>query len=399
MTRADSTATDWADSWAPMGQVIYLNHGSFGRAPRVVLEAQASWTALLQRDPIDFFTRRLDGLLDHAADVMAKFVGCKSGDLTFVPNATVAMNIVAANIQLDPGDEVLLNDHEYGAVHRIWRGRCQQSGATLVTARLPQPLESKDQIVDAIFSSVTERTRLIVISHVTSPTAIVFPAEEICTRARAAGIRTCVDGPHALAMRPLNLEMLGCDYYCVSCHKWLAAAIGSGWLYVRGGLKNQLHPTTVSWGRSLSGRPFTWKDEFHWPGTFDPAAYLSTTAAIEFLGRVGLDHFRSSSHALAAEARQRLISEADAEPLSPDGPDWYGSMVTLRLPWLALRDAGVPINHPFQTALWEQFQIEVPVMQLNGRAHLRVSCHLYTKREQIDALLSAVRQLRPAHSA
>src|SRR5690606_15613751 len=130
----------------------------------------------------------------------------------------------------EPGDEVLLNDHEYGAVTRIWRGRCQQAGATLVVARLPQSIISTDQISEAIFSAVTQKTRLIVVSHVTSPTAIVFPIEEICTRARGLGIRICVDGPHALAMRPLNLETLGCDYYCVSCHKWLAAPIGSGWL-------------------------------------------------------------------------------------------------------------------------------------------------------------------------
>jgi isopenicillin-N epimerase len=399
MTRVDSTATDWANSWAPTGDAIYLNHGSFGRAPRVVLEAQARWTAKLQQNPVDFFTRRLDGLMDEAAEKMAKFVGSKPGDLSFVPNATVAMNIVAANVQLESGDEVVLNDHEYGAVARIWRGRCQQTGATLVTARIPQPIASKDQIVDAIFAAVTAKTRLIVVSHVTSPTAIVFPVEEICTRARAAGIRICVDGPHALAMRPLNLEMLGCDYYCVSCHKWLAAPIGSGWLYVRGGLKNHLHPTTVSWGRSLSGRPFSWKDEFHWPGTFDPAAHLSTSTAIEFLTGVGLDHFRSSTHALAAEARNRLISEVDAEPLTPDDIEWYGSMVTMRLPWLAVRDAGVPINHPFQAALWEKFKIEAPVMQLNGQSHIRVSCHLYTKPEHLDALISAIRQLRPAHSA
>lgn len=398
MTRADSSTTDWSDAWAPTGKVIYLNHGSFGRAPKVVQEAQAAWTARLQANPIDFFTRQLDTHFDHAAEKMARFVGCKAGDLSFVPNATVAMNIVAANVQLEPGDEVLLNDHEYGAVHRIWRGRCQQAGATLVTARIPQDLTSREQIIESIFAAVTEKTRLIVVSHVTSATALVFPVEEICARARAAGIRVCVDGPHALAMRPLNLEMLGCDYYCVSCHKWLAAGIGSGWLYVRGGLKNRLHPTTVSWGRSLSGRPFTWKDEFHWPGTFDPAAHLSTSAAIEFLSSVGLDDFRSTTHALAAEARNRLISEVDAEPLSPDSLEWYGSMVTMRLPWLATRDSGVPINHPFQTALWEQFQIEAPVMQLNGRSHIRISCHLYTKPAHIDALIEAVTQLRPAFS-
>ncbi len=392
-------ARDWGDCWDSTGDVIYLNHGSFGRAPRVVLDAQHAWTAELQRNPMDFFTRRLDGLLDTAAEKMARFAGCKPGDLTFVPNATVAMNVVAANVTLDPGDEVLLNDHEYGAVSRIWRTRCQQAQARFVTARLPDPLESPQQIVDSIFEAVTDRTRVIVISHVTSPSSLVFPVQEICLRARALGIRVCVDGPHALAMQPLNLEMLGCDYYCVSCHKWLAAPIGSGWLYVRGALKNQLHPTTLSWGRSLSGRAATWKDEFHWPGTFDPAAYLATATAIEFLTSVGLDFFRESTHALARLARQRLIAELDGAPLSPDGADWYGSMVTVRLPWVRPRDTGLSVAHPLQRALWENHRIEVPIVELNGQVHVRVSCHLYTIAAHVDALISALHALRPDHQA
>jgi isopenicillin-N epimerase len=394
MMRADSDAQDWAACWESTGDAIYLNHGSFGRAPRTVLDAQAHWTAELQRNPMDFFTRRLDGLLDTAAEKMARFVGCKAGDLVFVPNATVAMNVVAANVPLEPGDEVLLNDHEYGAVSRIWRTRCQQAGASVVTARLPDPLKSHHDIVEALFAAVTERTRLIVISQVTSPTALVFPAQEICARAHAAGIRVCIDGPHALAMRPLNLEMLGCDFYCVSCHKWLAAPIGSGWLYVRGGLKNHLHPTTLSWGRSLCGRPSTWKDEFHWPGTYDPAAYLATGAAIEFLSMVGLDTFRSTTHTLARHARERLVNELGAQPISPDGPDWYGSMVTVRLPWAKSRETGAVFAHPLQQQLWEQFRIEIPILQLNGHVHVRVSCHLYTSEDHIDRLVSGLKTLR-----
>ena len=389
-----SSARDWAECWDSSGDAVYLNHGSFGRAPRAVLEAQAGWTADLQRNPMDFFTRRLDGLFDVAAERMARFVGAKPGDLVFVPNATAGMNIVAANVTLDPGDEVLLNDHEYGAVARIWRNKCQQSRASIVTARLPEPLESPQQIVDAIFGAVTERTRLIVISHVTSPTALVFPVNEICFRARALGIRVAIDGPHALAMQAMNLEQMGCDYYCVSCHKWLAAPIGSGWLYVRGGLKNQLHPTLLSWGRSLSGRPGTWKDEFHWPGTFDPAAYLATTAAIEFLSEVGLPEFRAATHDLARHARERIIGELDGEPLSPDGIEWYGSMVTVRLPWAKLRDGGMVFAHPLQRELWEQFRIEVPILELGGRVHVRVSCHLYNTAEQVGLLVEGLRRLR-----
>jgi isopenicillin-N epimerase len=394
MTTASADDDLWAREWDSPGDAIYLNHGSFGRAPRVVLEAQARWTADLQRNPMDFFTRRLDTLLDDAATKMAQFVGCKPGDLVFVPNASAGMNIVADNSTLEPRDEVLLNDHEYGAVSRIWRRRCKETGAQVVTARLPDPLRSSESIVDAIFNSVTDRTRLIVVSHVTSPTALVLPVNEICARAHAAGIRVCIDGPHALAMRPLNLETLGCDYYCVSCHKWLAAPIGSGWLYVRGGLKNHLEPTLLSWGRSLSGRPATWKDEFHWPGTFDPAAYLSTSTAIEFLNKVGLERFRAHAHELVAEFRRRAIEELDAEPISPDGREWYGSMVTLRLPWVPAKSAGMVFLNPLQAALWERDRIEIPILELNGHVHVRLSCHLYNTREHVDRLIQALKRHR-----
>ncbi len=387
MSTGASAAPEWAPHWDSTGDTIYLNHGSFGRAPRAVLDSQFHWTRELQQNPMDFFTRRLDGLLDGAAERMARFVGCKPGDLAFVPNATAGMNIVAANTTLEPGDEVLVNDHEYGAVTRIWRRRCQEQRASLVTARIPEPLSSPAQIIEAIFSAVTGRTRMLVVSHVTSPTALVFPVRDICARAHAAGIRVCIDGPHALAMQPLNLETLGCDYYCVSCHKWLAAPIGSGWLYVRGALKNQLHPTLLSWGRSLSGRLSTWKDEFHWPGTFDPAAYLATSTAIDFLSSVGLEEFRRRTHSLAAIARQRLIAELDAQPVSPEGIEWYGSMVTLRLPWARLRDSSQNTAHPLQRQLWERFRIEVPFVELNGHVHIRVSCHLYNTADEIERLV------------
>jgi isopenicillin-N epimerase len=385
---------DWASEWDRTEGIVYLNHGSFGRAPRTVLQAQARWIGELQRDPVDFYTRRLDSLLDSAAARMASFVGCRPGDLVFVPNATVAMNIVAGNFPLEAGDEVLLNQHEYGAVQRIWRERTALAGARVVVARVPEPLTSPDEIVDALFSSITSRTRLIVVSHVTSPTALVFPVEAICARAKALGIAVCIDGPHALAMRPLNLETLGCDYYCVSCHKWLAAPIGSGWLYVRGGLKNSLRPSIVSWGRSLSGRPSTWKDEFHWPGTFDPSAWLATSSAIEFLERVGLTAFRSWTHELAQFARQRLIEKADGEPLSPDSADWYGSMVTVRLPWARPKEGAPVMAHPIQKALWDADRIEVPFFELGSHVHLRVSCHLYTRRDDIENLASALVRIR-----
>jgi len=385
---------DWSSYWSLAPGATYLNHGSFGPAPRPVIEAHHRWFKDLQQNPMEFFVRRLDFLLDEAAERLARFIGCRGKDLIFVPNSTVAMNIVAESVELQPGDEVLLNDHEYGAVMRIWRRKCEAAGAETIISRLPQPMDSPDGIVEALFARVTDRTRLIVISHVTSPTATVLPVEEICRLARARGVPVCVDGPHALAMRPLSLSELGCEFYCASCHKWLSAPFGSGFLYVRGERKSQLNPPILSWGRSLSGRPAHWKDEFHWFGTYQPAAFLSIPAAIEFLERVGLERFREGTHALVRSARERLIEELDGEPLTADDIAWCGSMTTVRLPWVIQRSTHPGIPHPLQRSLAEEFRIEAPIVEWNDAVHIRVSCHLYNTPEHVDRLIDALMALR-----
>lgn len=380
-------------SWSLSEGVAYLNHGSFGPAPGPVLDAQARWTAELQKNPMEFYVRRLDGLLDDAAERLARFVGCQGKDLIFVPNATVGMNIVAENVDLQAGDEVLLNDHEYGAVLRIWRRRCDAAKAQVVVAKVPTNVASPDEIVESIFARVTDRTKLIVVSHVTSPTATVFPVEAICARARQRRISVCIDGPHAIAMRPFSLTEIGCDYYCASCHKWLSAPFGSGFLYVAGRHKSELKPPILSWGRSLGGRPSTWKDEFHWFGTYQPAAFLAIPAAIEFLEQYGLTRFREHTHSLARFARERIIQALDGEPLTQDNTAFYGSMVTMRLPWIRERSKpGVP--HPIQQTLAIEHQIEAPIVEWNDAMHVRVSCHLYNTEEHVERLLSALKKIR-----
>lgn len=385
----------WMGEWTLEPGVTYLNHGSFGPSPDCVRRAREEWLAALERQPMDFLVRRLEPLLDDAAGKLAAFVGCRGDDLVFVPNATTGMNIVADTIELEAGDEVLLTDHEYGAVVRIWGKRCGRVGAKCVTARLPLPLESHDAVVDAIFNCVTDQTRLIVVSHVTSQTAAIFPIAEICTRARAARIPVCVDGPHAVAMTPLRLSDLGCDFYAASCHKWLSGPFGSGFLYVAPRWRGKLEPGVTSWGKSLSGRDASWRDEFYWPGTYDPTPFLTLPAAIEFLHRVGLEEFRARTHALARYARQAVAGFSGGTPFVPDDPAWYGSMITVPLPNVPRSDAWPGKPHPLQVALWEKFQIEAPVFEWKQTLCLRVSCHLYNRPEDVERLIDALRQLAP----
>lgn len=383
----------WRSAWSLPDGVTYLNHGSFGPAPDAVIAARDRWFAELERQPMNFLVRRLETVLDEAAGVLGRLVGCRGDDLIFVPNATTGMNIVVENSDLQPDDEVLLTDHEYGAVVRIWGRACAKAGAKVVTARLPFPQRSREELVERLFERVTDRTRLIVASHVTSQTATIFPLEEICRRAQERGVAVCVDGPHAVAQVPLNLSQLGCDYYAASCHKWLSAPLGTGFLYVRGRHKSGLQPVVTSWGRSISGRDASWKDEFHWSGTYDPSSYLAIADAVRFLEQIGIEAFRSQTHALARLARERVAAVTGGEALTPDSTDWYGSMVTVTLPNVPRSDAWPGLPHPLQAALWEQFQIEVPVFEWQERLCLRVSCHLYNSPADIDRLVGALGQL------
>ena len=378
--------------WSMPDDVIYLNHGSFGPSPRVVQAARGEWSDRLEAEPMDFFVRQMDQHLDRAADRLGRFIGADGKDLIFVDNATFGMNIVAENIPLQPDDEVLITDHEYGAVLRIWQHKCKQTSAKMVVKSLPFPMKSDDEIVSALMEGVSEKTKLIVASHVTSPTAVIFPVEKICRAAKQNGIPVCIDGPHAVAMIPLNLQQLGCDFYAASCHKWLSAPFGSGFLYVFPRHQQNLKPIVTSWGGSLSGRPKNWKDEFTWSGTRDPAAFLAIPAAIDFLEEHGLQKFREQTHSLAQYARQRITELAGTEAFVPDSPDWYGSMITLPIPASDDPPPEGGQRDPLQNILWDEYKIEVPIIHWKGHRFVRVSCHLYNSQKEIDRLVNALKE-------
>lgn len=380
-----------SDEWSFPEGVIYLNHGSFGPSPRCVREARQAWTETLERQPMDFYLRRMETELDRAAENVGAFVGADANDLLFCDNATVAMNIVANSFPLQAGDEVLFTDQEYGAVLRIWRRACERAQAKAVVQPMSRPITSADEQVAALISGVTERTKLIVVSHITSQTAVILPVEAICREAAKRGIPVCVDGPHALATVDVHLRRLGCDFYCASGHKWLSAPFGSGFLFVAKRWQQKLSPPVMSWGGSVSGRPAHWQDEFRWLGTRDPAPFLTMPTAIEFLERDGLEKFREQTHELAKYARQRIIELTGLEPPIPDSREWYGSMIAMPIPV----DGPAPkqgIRDQLQTPLWEKFGIEIPIIHWRGERLIRVSCHLYNTREHIDQLIDALRE-------
>jgi len=375
-----------ARHWSFTPGVTFLNHGSFGAVPRPVMQTRQELLAQLNRDPVHFFFRVMQPQMEAARHRLGSFLNAHGDDLVFVENATMAMNAVARSVRLAPGDEVLTTDHEYGAVMRIWHRACERAGARLVVQPLPCPLDDADACVAALYAGAGPRTRLVFFSHVTAPTAAILPAAALCRAARERGLPVCIDGPHALGATPVDLTALDCDYYTASCHKWLLAPVSVGMLYVHPRAQSSIEPAVVSWGRTLGYEDSpSWRDEFNWSGTRDATPVLCLPAGLDFLESIGVEAFRRRTHYLAQRARREIEALTGLSPVAPDDVRWYGSMTALPVP----ADDGPRL----QAALWEQFQIEVPVFEWHGRRMVRVSCQMYTAPRDIERLVQALGRL------
>ncbi|MGE5139808.1 MAG: aminotransferase class V-fold PLP-dependent enzyme [Rudaea sp.] len=368
--------------------VIFLNHGSFGATPRPVFQEYQRWQLELERQPVEFLGRQFEGLMARARSVLADYVQAGPDELVYVPNATTGLNVVARSLALQPGDEVLATDHEYGALDRTWRFICAKRGAVYRQVPVPVPVTTHADFVERFWSSVTPRTRAIFLSHITSPTALIFPVKEICRRAREAGIISIVDGAHALGQIPLDLSDLGADFYSSNAHKWLLAPKGSAFLYARRERQYLVEPLVVSWGWK-SERPSKSRfiDEQEWQGTRDIAAYLSVPAALEFTREHDWDRVREECHDLACYARRQVSALTGLEPLSPDAPEWFAQMLSLPLP---------PCDgEALKARLYDEFRIEVPIITWNNHQLIRISVQAYNIKDDVDALNGALRSLLP----
>ncbi len=309
----------FASHWQLRPDLDFLNHGSFGAAPTIVLEAQRRLQDALERDPIRFLApeRELEPKLDHVRAVLSELVVAPASDLAFVRNATDGVNAVLRSMSLDEGDEIVITNHGYNACNNAAQFAAARRGARIRVAKIPFPLAHSDQVVRAIETEFSDRTRLLLVDHVTSPTGLVFPIEKIISSAHAAGIRVLVDGAHAPGMVPLDLQTLDADYYTANHHKWLCAPKASGFLYVRGELQDEVRPTVIS---HAANRPRPYRSrflaEFDWNGTFDPTPLLSVPDAIEFLGSLfhgGINELMSANRQLALEARRVLCDALQIE--------------------------------------------------------------------------------------
>ncbi|MBC24047.1 MAG: aminotransferase, partial [Phycisphaerae bacterium] len=282
-------------------EIHFLNHGSFGALPRSVQEAQDHWRARIEAHPIKLLGRECPDLLKEALGPVADLVGARRDELCFVTNATEGINALLRSMEFAPGDELLTTNHVYNAIRQAMKYRARETGGSYVEVDVPLPIASEQQILDVIMSAVTDRTRLLIIDHITSPTAIVFPIEQLVSMARQRGIRIIIDGAHGPGMVPLELDSLGADAYVANLHKWICAPKGCAFMWVAPEHQGSVHPATIS--HYLDDGYF---DEFSWQGTRDITAWLSAPAAIEFISQWGLQDLMDRNHQMAAWAHQML---------------------------------------------------------------------------------------------
>ena len=369
-TRADFLIRD---------DIVFLNHGSFGACPRPVFERYQAWQLELERQPIEFLLRKRPALMADARARVAEYLNVCADDIVFVTNATTGVNLALRSLRLGAGDEILTSTHEYGAVNRLLDFVAMRTGAGVIKHEAQLPYTSDEAFIDAFFADASERTKVIVLSHITSPSALIFPVAGICRRARELGIVTIIDGAHAPGQLPLDLAAIGADMYSGNFHKWLCAPKGTGFLHVRAEHHGLIEPLVISHGW-VDGSGFVERNE--WDGTRDIAPYLTVPAAIDYQRQNNWDEVRARCHRLAAEAQSRLCDRYGLPPLSRDQ---FAQMVTILLPDC---DASA-----VKTRLYDEYRIEVPVGKHRGICAVRVSVQAYNSPDDIDRLIEALQAL------
>jgi isopenicillin-N epimerase len=395
--------------WPLDPEVIYLNHGAYGACPMPVLRAQDEWRSRMERQPSLFHGTELEGHLDHARARLGEFVHADADDMAFVPNPTIGINTIINALDFEPGDEILSDDHEYNAVLNTIRRRAAQTGAEAVVAAVPFPVTSPDEVFEAILARVTPRTKLAVISQVTSPTALVLPIARIVAALAERGVDTLVDGAHAPGMVPVDVTALGAAYYTGHCHKWLCAPKGAAFIHVRRDRQELIRPLITSHGANSPRRARSrFRLEFDWTGTADPTAALSIPAALDFMATLvpgGWPEIMARNHRLALAGRAALREALGTAALAPD--EMVGSMAAVAVPNdvspgpaepAADSDpsATYPLD-PLHEALINEDGVEVPVYAwphtpADGgprRRLLRVSAQLYNEPADYERLASA----------
>ena len=379
-------------AWALDPEIIYLNHGTVGAPPRCVLEKQQELRDQIERQPSQFLLRELAGnrfatavekppLLRTAADEVAQFLGAKGSDLVFVDNATSGVNAVLRSMDFNEGDEILILDLAYGAIRNALEYTARRHGAVVRTVEIRLPVPSADAVIGKIEEAIGDKTRLAILDHVTSESALILPLAEIASRCHIRGIAVLVDGAHAPGAIPLDIPSLGVDWYTGNLHKWAWSPRSCGVLWTVPSRQAELHHPVISWGLDQGIAA-----EFDWPGTRDPTPHLAAPAGIQFMRELGVADVQRYNHELAFNAGVAMAAHWSTSLLGPR--EMIGTMVCVPLPerFGSTREDAMRLR---DTLLFEH-GIEVNVHAWQGRLRIRVSAQIYNEMSDVERLLDAI---------
>lgn len=378
---------DFSSLWSLDPAVLYLNHGSYGACPAAVLAEQTRLQRELERQPVDFLSATLPTRMKSVRETLCSFLGGRPQDLVFVPNATTAVNAVLRSLHFEHGDELLVTDHTYAACRKTIDFVASRTGAHVVVAHLPFPVRSDEEIVAAVLTCISPQTRLALLDHVTSPTALVMPLARLISELHQRDVDTLVDGAHAPGMVPIRLSELGAAYYTGNAHKWLCAPKGAAFLHVREDRQSALHPTVIS-----HGYPSGFQPEFDWTGTFDPTPWLCIAESLRYLGNLlpgGWLELMGRNRDLALRARRLILDSLDLEVPCPE--EMIGSMASIPLPAAATGSPAASLNLEGLHDWFRERGVET-WLHPHPVPLLRISAQLYNNLSQFERLAALLTQ-------
>ena len=364
-------------------KITYLNHGSFGACPKKIMNQYFELQKELERQPIDFLDNNIDKSLKKSRKALSGYIDCNYKDLVFFPNPSTAINMVAKSLAINEGDEILTTSHEYGALVKAWKFICNQNSAKYVEFNPTLPLQLKSNFLEDFFDKITNRTKIIFISHITSATALVFPVKEICDEARKRGIISIIDGAHAPAHIDLSIKNINPDIYVGACHKWMLSPKGSSFLYANKNIQKILKPLVISWGwESENPGESSFLDHNQWQGTNDISPYLIIPFVIDFLSDNKWREVSMECKKINLESRERLLELFDEKILCDNSLNWLGQMSSIVLP-------KCNVQHLY--SYLKSKNIEVPIFEWNNMQILRISIQAYNNKDDITCLIKHVK--------
>ncbi|HHW17580.1 MAG TPA: aminotransferase class V-fold PLP-dependent enzyme [Firmicutes bacterium] len=388
-----------ADLWNLDPSFVFLNHGSYGAVPKKILEEQYRLHLHIETQPVRFFAREVEDLLERSRNRLSEFINADPQGVVFVPNATTGVNTVLKSITFSPGDEVVITDHIYNACKNALELVARRDGLKINVVRVPFPIGSKEDVKQLVLEQVTPSTKLVLLDHITSPTALIFPVEDIVRTLNEMGVDVLVDGAHAPGMVPLNLKELNPTYYTGNCHKWLCAPKGSAFLYIREDRRRLVRPLVTSHGANSTRKDKTFLHlEFDWTGTGDYTPYILIPSCLEFLEGIfpgGIRELMDRNRHLALWARRLLCERFDIPLPCPD--DMVGSMAAVPIlpPETEPLQTSVKSFDRIQELLFRQYRIEVPVISWPSceKRLVRISAQVYNKERDYLTLAEALREI------